>query len=257
MDNILTYLFGPLFSVLPKRWRELLPFSKRVHWGRAAIVSGFLELMAAIVAASYWYMYGMTAWVDHAVDAALHGKLGPGVTPQQIGSVALVIWVTHPLTLLLTYVGIEGAVRLSGAAFTDSILGTFPLFLFDKLLFSPFRRRLPEDNYAATHSSKTISFGGTIRERMAAAVLPSLSDELCFKKNASGEILEIHASRRKQNWTPPRVVRYQDHYYRLEADSLGGGARPFHYTLRLLPKGVPGRTVLLYSPSDVVIREQR
>lgn len=257
MSNILTYLFGPFFSVFPKRWRQLLPFSKRVHWGRAAIVSGFLELLAAIVAASYWYMYAMTAWVDHAVDSALYGNLGPGVTPQQIGSVALVIWATHPLTLLLAYVGIEGAVRLCGAAFTDSILGTFPLYLFDKLFFSPFRRRLPEDNYATTHSSKTASFGGAIRERMASAVLPSLSDELCFKKSASEEILEIRACRRKDDWNPPRVVRYQDGYYRLEADSLGGGARPFHYTLRRLPVGVPGRTVLLYSPTDVVVKEQR
>jgi len=53
------------------------------------------------------------------------------VTDQAIGSVALVIWATHPLTLLLAYAGIEGAIRLCAAAFSDNILGIFPLFLLD------------------------------------------------------------------------------------------------------------------------------
>src|SRR6266566_9626061 len=57
--------------------------------------------------------------------------------------------------------------------------------------------------------------------------------------------------------TPPRTVRYQDTYYRLEAASLGERPRPFHYTLRRLPVGVPGRTVLLYTPADAVIRQER
>ena len=82
-----------------------------------------------------------------------------------------------------------------------------------------------------------------------------MSDELCFRKSALENILEIRASRRKQDWTPPRIVRYQDSYYRLEADSIGPPPRPFLYTLRRLPVGVPGRTVLLYAPFDVVIKD--
>jgi hypothetical protein len=86
------------------------------------------------------------------------------------------------------------------------------------------------------------------------AGLSEVPDELCFTKNESGEILEIRACRRKQDWTPPRTVRYLDGYYRLEADSSAGGARPFLYRLRRLAAGVPGRTVLLYAPADAVIR---
>jgi hypothetical protein len=96
-----------------------------------------------------------------------------------------------------------------------------------------------------------------VRERVTVAMLPMVADELWFRKKGSEEILEIHSCRRKENWNPPRVVRYLDGYYRLETDSLGSAPRPFHYLLRRLPVGVPGRTVLVYSPPDAVIKEQR
>lgn len=77
-----------------------------------------------------------------------------------------------------------------------------------------------------------------------------------LKPSDEGEILEIHASRMKQDWTPPRIVRYDDAYYRLERFSRGVGSRPFVYHLRRLSAGVPGRTVLLYQPEEAVIREK-
>jgi len=39
-----------------------------------------------------------------------------------------VIWATHPLTWLLAYAGVEGSVRLVGAAFTETNLGILPPF---------------------------------------------------------------------------------------------------------------------------------
>jgi hypothetical protein len=251
-----TYVLGPFISIFPKRWRELLPFSANVRWGPAPVISGLAESVMALIGLSYWYSHAMTTWVGRGVETALSGKLGPGVTPQEIGSVALAVWATHPLTWLLGYVGVEGVVR-TFAAFTDSTLGTLPLFLLDKAVFGAFRRRAPEGMRATDGSNNLSSFAGAIRERMLVAKLPLVSDELCFRRSASEEILEIHACRRKEDWAPPRTVRYQDSYYRLEADSLGKAPRPFHYILRRLPAGVPGRTVLLYSPSDAVIREQR
>jgi hypothetical protein len=156
--------------------------------------------------------------------------------------------------LFLGYLGLEGAIRLCAGAFSDNILGIFPLFLFDKVFVAPFRRLGPKNRNAADDSRNNSSLVSAIRERVLAARLPIVSDELCFRRDASEEILEIRASRRKEDWTPPRVVCYQESYYRLEADSLGPAPRPFHYMLRRLPAGVPGRTVLLYSPSDAVIK---
>jgi hypothetical protein len=252
-----TFLLGPFISILPKRWRELLSFSKQVRWGLAGVISGLVESMIALVALSYWYMYAMTAWVARGVESAMSGKMGPGVTDQAIGSVALVIWATHPLTLLLGYAGLEGAVRLCSAAFAGNILGIFPLFLLDKVFVTLFRRRGPKNMNAAANLPGNSSLIGALREKVLTASLPAVSDELCFRKSATENILEIRASHKKKEWIAPRIVRYQDNYYRLEADSLGSAPRPFLYTLRQLPAGVPGRTVLLYSPSDAIISEQR
>jgi len=179
--------------------------------------------------------------------------MGPGVTDQAIGSVALDIWATYPLTLLLGYAGLEGAIRLCSAAFAGNALGILPLFLLDKVFVTVFRRRGPKNMNAAGNSSLL----GALREKALTAGVRVVSDELLFKTSATENILEIRASSRKQDWIPPRIVRYQDTYYRLEADSLGSAPRPFLYILRRLPAGVPGRTVLLYSPSDAITSEQR
>jgi hypothetical protein len=252
-----TFLLGPFISIFPKRWRELLPFSNQVQWGPAAAMSGLAESMIALVALAYWYMYAMSAWVARGVESALSGKMGPGVTDQAIGSVALVIWATHPLTLLLGYAGLEGAIRLCSAAFAGSTLGIFPLFVLDKIFMTIFRRPGAKSPDAAANSSGNSSLLGALRDKVLTASLPAVSDELCFRKSASESILEIRASRRKKDWTPPRIVRYQGSYYRLEADALGPAPRPFLYTLRQLAAGVPGRTVLLYSPLDAVIKDAR
>jgi hypothetical protein len=253
-----TYILGPFLSILPKRWLKALPFCENVRWGRAAAISGLAESIAALIALSEWYSHAMTSWVGRAVETALSGKLGPGATPEQIGSVALLVWVSHPLTLLLGYAAVEGAVRFCAGAFGENTLAILPLFLFDKIVFGLFVRRAPVViGSSGGTSNNQSSFVAAIRERAFAKTLPLVSDELCFKRGCSDETLEISACRKKDQWTPPRVVRYQDSYYRLEADSLGAAPRPFHYVLRRLPAGVPGRTVLQYSPGDPIIKDQR
>jgi hypothetical protein len=244
-----TYLLGPIFAIFPAPWRMSLPFAKKVQWERATAISGFAEAALALVATMYWYTYAMSAWVGNGVSAALDGKMGAGVRPQDIGGAALIVWWMHPVTWSLAYLGLEGAIRLCAGAFGGHSCGIFPLFLTDKILFGLFRRH----KEGAGAVSNVSSFAGAIHERVRTAKLPEVPDELRFTKSESGEILEIRASRRKQDWIPPRTVRYLDGYYRLEADSSADGARPFRYQLRRLAAGVPGRTVLLYTPLNAVI----
>lgn len=251
-----TYVFGPFLALLPKWWRKWLPFLNAPRWRRAAILSGLAELVGAIVALSYWYMYAMSLWVDRGVDAAMAGKLGPGVTTHQIAGVTLSVWALHPVTWVLGYFVLEGAVRLCSAAFADSVFGTLPLFVVDKVLFGMFRSGDREDSDVKTGFAGNVSSAfGAIRERAATVGLDDVPDELFFRSNGeSEEILEIRASRKKPEWNPPRVVRVEDRYYRLEKFSVGSGSRPFRYFLRRLAAGVPGRTVLLYSAADAVVR---
>ena len=248
---MLTYLLGPLLALLPRTWRKGLPFGSALEWRRATVLSGFGEAVLALVALMYWYSYFMALMVSNGLDTALSGKLGPGVTDQQIGGTALVIWATHPLTWLIAYAGVEGSVRLVGAAFTETNLGIFPLFLLDKIIGKLSGRKEENSAKAAGYAEGNFSsYVGAIREKTIYKRLPHVPDELFFSGNGPDEFLEIRASQKKTDWNPPRTVRYQDRFYRLEANSSGMPPRPFHYTLRKLSAGVMGRTVLIYSPEE-------
>jgi hypothetical protein len=251
-----TYILGPILALLPKPWRDSLPFASEVQWGRATAVSGVVETLGAIVALGYWYMYSMTAMVDRSVSGALEGKMGANATVQGIAGVALTVWMTHPLTLLLGYCMLEGMVRLSAAAFGEQNLGTLSLALLDWIAVRPFRRRNPASVMdAGSAAANARSMVDAVRERVMLARGGEEQDELCFRKEGGDELLEIRASKRKQDWVPPRVVRCEDAYYRLESSAVKSGPRPFSYMLRRLSAGVPGRSVLLYSAEDALVRE--
>ena len=252
---MLTYLLGPILALFPKRWRTSLSTVLSVSWRPAAILSGFAESVIALIALIYWYSYYMTLLVDHGVNSAVSGKMPTGVTDHEIGFAALVIWATHPLTWLVAYGGVEGMVRLVSAAFTETYLGILPFFLLDKA-FAMVAGRHRRETTAASHGRQgnLSSYLGAIGEKMLVGRLPSVPDEICSVGNEPDEIMEIRACRRKEDWIPPRVVRYQNGFYRLEAASRGTASRPFLYTLRRLAAGVPGRSVLLYSPEAPVLR---
>ncbi len=255
---MLTYLLGPFLALLPRRWRKLLSVGSAVEWRRATVLSGFAEAVIALASLLYWYSYYMTLMVNRGLDSALNGKMGPGVTDQEIGFTALVIWATHPLTWLIAYAGVEGTVRLVGAAFTDTSLGILPLFVLDKIIgkFSGCSEQSPVK--AAGYSEANFSsYVGAIREKVMVKGLAQVPDELCFTGSAPDEMLEIRACRRKADWNPPRTVRYQGVFYRLEGYSEGVPPRPFQYTLRRLTAGVMGRTVLVYSPEEAPVLVKR
>ena len=251
---MLTFLFGPFLALLPKRWRDILPFRESIDWRKASILSGFGEGAFALAAMVSWYSYSVTTWVSRAMDAALAGKLGATVNDQEIGFTAIVIFATHPLTWLIAYVGVEGSVRLTGAAFTENNLGILPLFVLDKVFLKITGRSGPGVARAAGYTQGNMSsYVGAIREKINSSRTPILPDELCVMREATEEFLEIRACRRKPDWSPPRTVRYQDVFYRLESCHDGASPRPFRYRLRRLPAGVMGRTVIVYSPEEAPV----
>ena len=244
------YLLGPFVALLPRHWRDALPFTASIRWRSATIVSGIVESILALVALMNWYWYSMSTSLSHLADLALTGKTATGTTDHHLGFAALLVWSTHPLTWLISFFGIEGMVRTCGAL-TDSVLGVFPLYLVDKVFAILSQRKEPEALGAPKFAQSNFSsYVGTMREKVVTARLSQVADEHCVIKCEAEEFLEIRACRAKPEWTPPRVVRYQDRYYRLEESFRKSGARPFIYKLRRLAAGVPGRTVLLYSPEE-------
>ena len=123
--------------------------------------------------------------------------------------------------------------------------GCFPLFLLDRVLFEPFRPRNPASSMSSESAiSSARSLARAVRERVWTARAGETEDELCSAEREATNCWSISAGRRKQNWIPPRVVRYEDTYYRLEKSFSNKGPRPFGYRLRRLSAGVPGRSVL-------------
>jgi len=252
---LLTYFLGPFLAFFPKRWRNVFVRFLPLDWQRAAIASGALEIVVALVGLGKWYFYGLATWVDNGVGAAMDGKLGPHVITHDIAGVGFLVWITHPLTWAIGYFIVEGAVRLLAAAITEHAHGILPLYILDALftmVFLPAPPKPDPDPVPGGTSSQTSTF----RDKFLTAMTPKGADELRFRQSDDGETLEIHSSRIKPDWTPPRVVRYADGYYRLEDFSRGVGSRPFVYRLRKLEAGVPGRNVLLYQPEEVLVREK-
>jgi len=248
---MLTFLLGPLLALLPKRWRRSLPFLTSPDWRVPSILSGLGEFLLAVLALLYWYSYSVGTWVSRGLDVALAGKAGPSVNEQEIGFMAIFIFSTHPLTWLIAYFAVEGSVRLVAAAFAESYLAILPLFVLDQVFLKITGRSGPsaaeESGFAEGNFS---SYVGAIRERVRVSRTPSVPDELCAFKEGTEEFLEIRASRRKPDWTPPRTVKYQGTFYRLEDCADGSGPRPYRYRLRRLCAGVMSRTVLIYAPDE-------
>ncbi len=248
---MLSYTVGPFLAFLPKRWRESLPFQASMEWGPAGLLSGILESFLALIALVYWYSYSVTHWAAQAVFSAI--QRGAEIDPKAMGFAGMAVMFLHPLTWIIAYFGMEGIVRLL-AAFTDTTLGVLPLYLADRAYLQFVRGGNPlamgADRFSQSHLASGIR---AVREKALAASLPLLPDELRITKNGQEELLEIRACRPKVDWAPPRVVRHEDRYYRLESSSTGTAPRPFVYTLRRLPAGVPGRTVLVYSPEQAPV----
>lgn len=243
---MLSYLLGPFLAFLPKRWRESFSVRSGYPWKYSVIVSGLIESLLASLALAYWYSYSVTHWAQDAVYAAIQN--GAEINPNAIGFAGLAIMFLHPLTWVILYFVAEGLIRLC-AAFTDTVLGLFPLYLVEKAYF---RFARSKDPTAARTTARSLHYLSSIiqavQEKFLVARLPDLPDELLFTKDGTDEILHIRSCRPKPDWNPPQVIVHGGQYYRLEACSRSKTPRPFTYTLRKLPAGVPGRSVLKYSP---------
>ena len=242
------YLIAPVLSLLPKRWRDSLPRSASMPWVLATIISGCVEAFCGLIGLVYWYSYSVTGWAQKSLTSGSVAHPGTVLTPETEGFIGLLLVAAHPLTWVIVAISLEGIARVCAAAFTGEILGTFPLFIADKIFARLMGRKNTagdhQDSSHAAHSSLLVA----LRQKYLVGRLPLVADELRYTGEDSEQILEIRACRPKLEWDPPRVVRYSDVYFRLERAGQTSGARPFLYVLRRLSAGVPGRTVLEYCP---------
>jgi len=239
-------LLGTVFAALPRKWRAALRADEAVPWQRAAALSGVLECLLGLAALVVWYSHSVSTWAANALDSALRGGPEAAVPGQAIGFSALVLWCLHPGTWLLAFFAVEGAVRMLAAVATEEVRGLSLLAFADWCYGKAAGREREGDAlHVPTGREQVASLLATVRGKVQTAGLAELADEIAL--SGPGELfLEIRSCRPKDGWTPPRVVRFGEGYYRLETVSQGPRPRPFVFRLRRLEAGVPGRTVLVY-----------
>jgi hypothetical protein len=248
-----TYVVGPVAALLPLRWRRGLPMAWQVQWESAAAVSGFLEIVAAVVGLGFWYMFEMARQISQIMNASASRQVPVELGEHQVQGAALMMFYMNPLTWILFYFFFEGAVRLCGAAFTENVLGTLPLYLLERIVFLARNRKEVKPREVVARNVESIV--ESVRERLMLARLPDVPDELHYTRSGAEEMLEISASRQKLEWVSPKIVRVGEVFYRLEESTVEPSARPFRYRLRRLEAGVTGRNVVLYKSDDALVRE--
>lgn len=132
----------------------------------------------------------------------------------------------RPLTLLLLYFAIEGAVRIFSVVASDVLLPSMPLQVFAW-----------SHDYAA----------GRYREakmgtRVADAVGPGVAGKYDLK---------IESCRPKQ-WNHLITIRYNDRMYELQGEESGAPPRRFVYLLRLKPEPKIVRGLHAHDPEEPV-----
>jgi len=220
-------------------------------WVPATIISGSLAAVCGLIGLVYWYSYSVTGWAQKSLFAQLSAHPGTGIPVGTEGFFGLLLVAAHPLTWLIAAFSLEGIVRICAAAFTGEILGTFPLFIIDRILALFMHAESTAKDSGDSSRAGGSSFFSALRQRYLIATLPMIPDELHYTSEDSEQFLEIRACRPKAEWEPPRVVRYSDVYFRVERSVQTSGSRPFLYILRRLSAGVPGRTVLPYCPNPL------
>ena len=215
----------PVLALLPALWRK--PVAER---GRGGLDAGRnderdLELFGAVAGLGYWYMYEMSRRIGQIMDGEARGAVPAGLSDHQIQGAALTVFYMSPLTWILFYFFFEGAARFCGAAFTESVSGSLPLYLAERLLF--WVRKPEEARVGERVREHAKSFAESVSERAMVAGLEEVADEVKYTKTGEDEWMEIQASRRKEEWVAPRIVRAGGVYYRLEESWVEAGPGRF------------------------------
>lgn len=220
------YVIGPFYTLLPKRWRANARQGSENSLVSAAMISGVLEALVALLLLSFWFMYYLSTLGANysAFDLASTHFAFPST--ELAGEAELMTFAVHPLTWAVAYFGIEGMLRTVGAFATGEVVGTLPLYGLEY----GWRR---------------------VKRRRATPELPLVADEIT--PGREGCDIRIASCRQREGWKYPFTLRYAGAYFQvIEEKNIGVGPRPYLYALRRLPAGEVARGLKNYDPEDVL-----
>lgn len=217
-----TYILGPIFTLLPRGWREKVFQTTPNRLARATTLSGILEALLALVGLVGWY----SIYVTLARNALVHSSAGSGGATERMGLFAYIWFWLNPITWIVAYFILEGVLRSVAALSTGESFGTLPLFVAERTYQ---RATRPPKKPELALVSDEITTG----------------DATCDMKIAS--------CRAKADWKYPLTIRYAEAYFQVVASAdRGAGPRPYVYSLRRLPAGEIARGLKQYHPDDVL-----
>jgi hypothetical protein len=223
-------LLSIFVSLLPRRYRGYWLGDGNVDVYQGAILSSAVQFVAGCTAlwARYPGFFRQRMAEASAAAAASHpgDKIIEGFTQFAYGQFSALEYIFQPLTLVLLYFAVEGAVRIFSAVASDVILPTLPLQIVAWA-----------HDYAAVRYQE-VKMG----ERVADVVWPGVAGKYDLK---------IESCRSKE-WNSLITIRYNDQMYELQSEETGQAPRPFVYLLRLKPEHKIVRGVHDYDPQEPV-----
>jgi hypothetical protein len=237
MVGVLRFLAMSVVATLPRQFRDRWEWAAEAGLRGPAMLSGLAEGVVSLMLVILRYFAFFEHRLGTIADAALKRPNGDevlAVPAVQFGAgfTTLVEYGFHPLTLLLIYFTIEGALRFFAALVTEECAGTMPLYVLA---------------------------GGVDRARAAwkeHELGPPVPDELQFCTGI-GYDLCIASCRPKPGWNDLVTVEYLDQLYELHDKKMGAPPRPYLYLLRKLSPYRMVRGLHHYHPDEALTEKQR
>jgi len=215
-----TYLAGPILAFLPARLRAAYWGDIRVNWSRATAFSGIIESFLAWGALVVWY----SVFVTRGGPA-----IGAYIPWPYAGPMGLLSMYMHPLTWLICYFGVEGAVRAMSGLATHEVPGTLPLVLLDRTI-----------RYAKTGEWR---------------VKPNPVEDEVTRGDGIWD-LKIAARNPKAQWKYPLTIRYGGEFFQVQGEEhVAVGGRPHIYFLQRLPSNEIIRGLEDYEPHAAFVED--
>lgn len=239
MIGIVRFMAAMVAALLPRQWRSRWAWTSDASLRGPTIFSGMAETMVSLGLIMFRY-YAFFEWrMGTITDPIL--KKGGDASDQALGSMAvafgmgfttLVEFIFSPLTLLLFYFSIEGALRLFAALVTDECTGTMPLYLVGWAL------------------------GRAGKARKERQLGPRVPDYVQPCEGISYDLV-IASCRPKPGWNRMITIEYQDKLYELFEEKKGFPPRPYIYQLRLHPPGKVVRGPHHYHPDEALTEKEK
>lgn len=232
---MLRFLASVAASLLPKRFRNRLPFISSLDLRSGALVSGFVEGLVCLALLVLRYLAFLPQRVGElggrVIGRGAEGVLAAPAVQYGMGYVVTMEYLFHPFTLILIYFTVEGVVRFLAALVTEETVGTLPLHIV----------AWGEERWGAARAERALG------PRVPDIVEPMYSPDYD---------LRVFSCRPKLGWDRMMTVSYEGQFYEVLDEQPG---KPPHGLIYRLRKSRPGRVIRAihhYDPQEVLQKEE-